>query len=60
MPFKNEVPLRGWREIMGVMGVKDRASAKRILIERKILFYEKRRPCMFFSDYFESSKKLTE
>lgn len=51
MAFRNETPLRGWKEIMPLLGVTDDRTAKKILIEKELLQYENGRPVLLASEY---------
>ena len=58
MAFKNETPLRGWKEIMEFTRIDDRRFARRILyVEKKVVSYEGRQPVMLVSEYLLTLKK---
>ena len=54
MGFKHETPLRGWKEIMPLLGVSDDRTAKKILTEKKLLQYENGRPVLRASVYLST------
>lgn len=51
MAFKNETPLRGWKEILPLLGVYDDRTARNILREKNLLQYECGRPVLLASEY---------
>ncbi len=51
MGFKNETPLRGWKEICPLLGVNDERTAKKILVEKKLYMLENNRPVLLASEY---------
>ena len=58
MPFKNETPLRGWKEILPIMGrgngsngLMDKRTARDILRDKGLLTYENGRPVLLVSQY---------
>lgn len=51
MAFQNETPLRGWKEIMPLLGVTDDRTAKKILEGKQLLQYENGRPVLLASEY---------
>lgn len=54
MAFKNETPLRGWKEICPLLNVNDRCTAIRILKQKKLLHYEGRTPVLLASEYLRT------
>lgn len=54
MGFKHETPLRGWKEILPLLGVNDDRTAKRILSQKKLLQYENGRPVLLASEYLQT------
>lgn len=57
MAFKHETPLRGWKEIMPLLGVNDDRTARKILSEKKLLSYESGRPVLLASEYLATLVK---
>jgi len=51
MGFKHETPLRGWKEILPLLGVADDRTARNILREKDLLRYECGRPVLLASEY---------
>ena len=51
MAFKNETPLRGWKEICPLLGVNYERTARKILVGKKLLVYENGRPVLLASEY---------
>ena len=56
MAFKNETPLRGWKEIMPLLGVKDQRTAAKILEQKRLLHYEGQTPVLLASEYLHTLK----
>ena len=54
MAFKYEAPLRGWKEILPLLGVSDRRTAIRILTELKLLHYEGSTPVLLASEFLKT------
>ena len=54
MAFKNETPLRGWKEILPLLGVSDDRTARKILGDKNLLQYEGRTPVLLASAYLET------
>lgn len=57
MGFKHEPPLRGWKEILPLLGVQDDRTARKILTEKNLLHYENGRPVLLASEYFKTLAK---
>ena len=57
MAFKNETPLRGWKEIMPLLGVNDDRTARKILSDKDLLVYESGRPVLLASEYLSTLLK---
>ena len=56
MAFKNETPLRGWKEIKPLLGVDDRRTAIKILTELNLLKYHSGTPVLLASEYLQTLK----
>jgi hypothetical protein len=54
MAFKNEAPLRGWKEICPLLNVNDERTAQRILRAKNLLHYEGRTPVLLASEYLRT------
>ena len=54
MAFKNETPLRGWKEICPLLNVDNRRTAIRILKEKSLLHYEGKIPVLLASEYLRT------
>lgn len=54
MAFKGETPLRGWKEILPLMGVADHRTATKILEGKNLLHYEGRTPVLLASEYLST------
>lgn len=64
MAFRGEVPLRGWKEILPILGrgncpsgCVDKRTAKSILSRKNLLRYENGRPVLLASEYFATLKR---
>lgn len=54
MGFKHETPLRGWKEIMPLLGVNNDRTARKILEDKKLMHYEGRTPVLLASEYLKT------
>jgi hypothetical protein len=54
MAFKNEAPLRGWKEICPLLNVEDKRTAARILRAKNLLNYEGKMPVLLASEYLRT------
>lgn len=54
MGFKNETPLRGWKEILPAINAPNKDSGRSILKTKGLLHYENNAPVLLLSEYLST------